>query len=79
MIVRTEVAVFIGCLYKLIYILDLIFTRSVRADLFKRCFDLGFLDVLAVILTFLFAGIVNFAMYFRLQKISMTESLKSIE
>ena len=35
--------------------------------------------VFAFILTFVFAGIVNFAMYFRLQKISMTESLKSIE
>lgn len=35
--------------------------------------------VLAVIVTFVFAGIVNFVMYFRLEKISMTESLKSIE
>ena len=35
--------------------------------------------IYAVVMTFIFAGIVNFAMYFRLQKISMTESLKSIE
>lgn len=35
--------------------------------------------VLAVVMTFVFAGIVNFVMYFRLEKISMTESLKSIE
>ena len=35
--------------------------------------------VYAVVMTFIFAGIVNFVMYFRLQKISMTESLKSIE
>lgn len=34
---------------------------------------------LAVVMTFVFAGIVNFVMYFRLEKISMTESLKSIE
>ena len=35
--------------------------------------------VLSVVMTFVFAGIVNFVMYFRLEKISMTESLKSIE
>ncbi|MBR3705857.1 MAG: ABC transporter permease, partial [Firmicutes bacterium] len=35
--------------------------------------------IYAVVMTFIFAGIVNFAMYFRLQKTSMTESLKSIE
>ena len=35
--------------------------------------------VLAVVMTFVFAGIVNFVMYFRLEKVSMTESLKSIE
>lgn len=35
--------------------------------------------LLAVIVTFVFAGIVNFVMYFRLEKVSMTESLKSIE
>ena len=34
---------------------------------------------MAVALTFLFALIVNFAMYFRLEKINMAESLKSIE
>ena len=53
---------------------------QVKVDLMY--FDIRILPVsyvLAVILTFLFAGIVNFAMYFRLQKISMTESLKSIE
>lgn len=35
--------------------------------------------LLAVALTFLFAIIVNFAMYFRLEKINMAESLKSTE
>ena len=35
--------------------------------------------LIAVALTFLFALIVNFAMYFRLEKINMAESLKSIE
>ena len=35
--------------------------------------------LLSVVMTFIFAGIVNFVMYFRLEKISMTESLKSIE
>ncbi len=35
--------------------------------------------IYAVLLTFLFAVIVMFAMYFKLQKVSMTESLKSIE
>lgn len=35
--------------------------------------------VLAVILTFVFAAVVSLAMYYKLEKISMTESLKSIE
>lgn len=35
--------------------------------------------LLAVVMTFAFALIVNFAMYFRLDKINMAESLKSIE
>lgn len=35
--------------------------------------------VLAVVLTFVFAAAVNLAMYYKLEKISMTESLKSIE
>ena len=35
--------------------------------------------LLAVAMTFVFALIVNFAMYFRLDKINMAESLKSIE
>ncbi len=35
--------------------------------------------ILAVILTFVFAILVNLAMYYKLDKISMTESLKSIE
>lgn len=35
--------------------------------------------VLAIVLTFVFAAIVNLAMYYKLEKISMTESLKSIE
>lgn len=35
--------------------------------------------VLAVVLTFVFALIVNLAMYYKLDRISMTESLKSIE
>ena len=35
--------------------------------------------IFAVLLTFLFAVIVNFVMFFKLEKINMTESLKSIE
>ena len=35
--------------------------------------------VLAVVLTFVFAAVVSLAMYYKLEKISMTESLKSIE
>ncbi len=35
--------------------------------------------LLSVVLTFLFAILVNLAMYYKLDKISMTESLKSIE
>ena len=39
----------------------------------------GLSYLLAVILTFVFAIIVNLAMSRKLEKISMTESLKSIE
>ena len=35
--------------------------------------------VLAVALTFVFAGVVNLAMQRRLRNVSMTESLKSVE
>ena len=35
--------------------------------------------VVAVLLTFLFAGVVNLAMQKRLRSVSMTESLKSVE
>ncbi|MFQ9872824.1 MAG: ABC transporter permease [Oscillospiraceae bacterium] len=35
--------------------------------------------ILAALLTFLFAGVVNFALHFRLKKVSMVESLKSVE
>ena len=33
----------------------------------------------SIILTFLFSAVVNFAMYYKLQKIDMIESLKSVE
>ena len=35
--------------------------------------------VISFILTFVFAAVVNLAMYYKLDRISMTESLKSIE
>ncbi|MGC2872487.1 FtsX-like permease family protein [Ihubacter sp. mB4P-1] len=53
---------------------------NVRVDLL--CFDvrISWLSyVLAVALTFVFAFVVNLAMYYKLDRISMTESLKSIE
>lgn len=53
---------------------------QVKVDLMSFNMNIQpFSFVLAVLLTFVFAGIVNFVMYFRLEKISMTESLKSIE
>ena len=54
--------------------------HQVKVDLMSFNMNIQpFSFVLAVLLTFVFAGIVNFVMYFRLEKISMTESLKSIE
>ncbi|MCI9639749.1 MAG: FtsX-like permease family protein [Emergencia sp.] len=53
---------------------------QIQVDLI--CFDVRITPlsyVLAVILTFAFATIVSLAMYYKLEKISMTESLKSIE
>ena len=34
---------------------------------------------ISVILTFIFSGIVNFFMHFRLKKVNMVESMKSVE
>ena len=42
--------------------------------------EISFLSYLyAFILTFVFSLVVNFMMYFKMKKISMVESLKSIE
>ena len=54
--------------------------NQVQVDL--MCFDdkitpLSYLC--SFVLTFVFSAIVSFVMYFKLEKISMTESLKSIE
>ena len=35
--------------------------------------------VFAALLTFIFAGLVNFVVHFKIKKINMTESLKSVE
>ncbi|MGN0658520.1 MAG: FtsX-like permease family protein [Emergencia sp.] len=53
---------------------------NIRVDM--MCFDVRISTlsyVLSVLLTFLFAFVVNLAMYYKLDRISMTESLKSIE
>ena len=53
---------------------------QIRIDMMH--FDIriaGWSYVLSVILTFAFALVVNWIMYFRLKRINMAESLKSIE
>lgn len=53
---------------------------NIQVDLLHFDVRIGWLSyVLAVVLTFVFAFIVNLAMYYKLDRISMTESLKSIE
>ncbi|MCD8118247.1 MAG: ABC transporter permease [Lachnospiraceae bacterium] len=54
----------------------------VNVDVDIVSFDITILPVsylLAVVLTFAFSLIVDFAMYFKLEKINMAESLKTIE
>lgn len=53
-------------------------TAEVNMVMFERTIH-GESYLYATILTFLFAALVNFVMYFRLKKISMVESLKSVE
>lgn len=54
--------------------------NNIQVDLLHFNVRIGWLSyVLAVVLTFVFAFIVNLAMYYKLDRISMTESLKSIE
>lgn len=53
---------------------------NIRVDMLHFDVRIGWLSyVLAVVLTFVFALVVNLAMYYKLDRISMTESLKSIE
>lgn len=53
---------------------------NIRVDMLHFDVRIGWLSyVLAVVLTFVFAFVVNLAMYYKLDRISMTESLKSIE
>lgn len=54
--------------------------NEIHVDLLTFDIRISFLSyVLAIAITFVFAALVNFAMYFKLERISMTESLKSIE
>ena len=54
--------------------------QSIQMDNVMFVQDVSFLSyVLAFILTLLFSFLVNFIMYFKMKKISMVESLKSIE
>ena len=53
-----------------------------KIDIDMVSFDVKILPVsyfLSVIFTFVFAGIVDIVMYFKLEKINMAESLKSVE
>ena len=53
---------------------------NIQVDMLHFDVRIGWLSyVLAVVLTFVFAFVVNLAMYYKLDRISMTESLKSIE
>ncbi len=62
------------------FVLHLFVMRTIATDMVLFGIEMHFLSYLfSVLLTILFAVIVNFIMYFRLKKVDMVESLKSVE
>lgn len=60
------------------FIRFVVYTAEVDAVMFNPVINVGSY-VMAAILTMVFAAVVNVAMYFRLKKVDMVQSLKSVE
>jgi putative ABC transport system permease protein len=73
---------FFGCIFGIFFGLLLhryvILTAEIDMMMFGRKVNFGSF-VLSILLTWIFSALVNLAMYFRLKRINMVESLKSIE
>lgn len=72
----------IGCIFGIGFGIVLhhyvIITTEIELVMFGR--NINFISyIYSILLTFLFSAIVNFLMYFKLKKINMVESLKSVE
>ncbi len=67
-----------GILFGIVLHRFIIVTVEVDIIMFGRNIDFSSY-VYSILLTFMFSALVNFAMYFKLKKINMVESLKSVE
>lgn len=67
-----------GILFGIVLHRFIIVTVEVDIIMFGRNIDFSSY-IYSILLTFMFSALVNFAMYFKLKKINMVESLKSVE
>lgn len=77
-IVLTVIGILFGIVFGIILHRFVIVTVEVDLVMFGRNIDPSSF-VYSILLTFLFSAFVNFVMFFKLKKINMVESLKSIE
>ena len=77
-IVLTIIGIIFGTVFGIILHHYVIITVEIDLVMFGRNIDPSSF-LYSILLTFIFSAIVNFVMYFRLKKINMVESLKSVE
>jgi len=77
-IILTIIGATVGILFGIVLHRYVITTVEIELVMFGRNIDPSSF-LYSILLTFLFSGFVNFVMYFKLKKIDMVESLKSIE
>lgn len=77
-IVLTVIGIIFGIIFGIILHRFVIVTVEVDLVMFGRNIDPSSF-IYSILLTFLFSAFVNFVMYFKLRKIDMVESLKSVE
>jgi putative ABC transport system permease protein len=77
-IILTIIGILFGIVFGIILHRFVIVTVEVDLVMFGRNIDPSSF-IYSILLTFLFSAFVNFVMYFKLKKINMVESLKSVE
>jgi len=77
-IILTIIGAAFGVVFGMILHRFVILTVEIDMVMFGRNIDFSSY-IYSILLTFLFSAIVNFAMFFKLKKINMVESLKSVE